>query len=144
MEFTRYQRYQHQLNIAVIDIDKFKAINDTFGHLAGDKVLNVIAQTLQKSIRNTDFIARFGGEEFALLLPEISSEQCKHTLNKLCQVIKRIPFKFKKQNISITISVGATTFSGNDTIETAFERADQALYNAKNNGRDQVIFSGKE
>lgn len=141
IEFTRYQRYQHQLNIAVIDIDKFKAINDTFGHLAGDKVLNVIAQTLQKSIRNTDFIARFGGEEFALLLPEISSEQCKVTLDKLCQVIKKIPFKFKKQNISITISVGSTIFSGNDTIETAFERADKALYEAKSHGRDQVIFS---
>ena len=141
IEFTRYQRYQHQLNIAVIDIDKFKVINDTFGHLAGDKVLNVIAQTLQKSIRNTDFIARFGGEEFALLLPEISSEQCEITLNKLCQVIKRIPFKFKKQNISITISVGSTIFLENDTIESAFERADQSLYNAKNNGRDQVICS---
>jgi diguanylate cyclase (GGDEF)-like protein len=138
IEFTRYQRYQHKLNIAVIDIDKFKIINDTFGHLAGDKVLNVIAQTLQKSIRNTDFIARFGGEEFALLLPEISKEQCEVTLNKLCQVIKRIPFKFKKQNISITISVGSTIFTDEDTLESAFERADQALYNAKNSGRDQV------
>lgn len=144
VEFTRYQRYKHPLNIAVIDIDKFKVINDTFGHLAGDKVLNVIAQTLQKSIRNTDFIARYGGEEFAILLPEISIKQSQITLEKLCQVIKNIPFKFKKQSISITISVGCTSFYQTDDLDSAFERADQALYHAKGNGRDQVVFFEKE
>jgi diguanylate cyclase len=144
VEFTRYQRYQHPLNIAVIDIDKFKVINDTFGHLAGDKVLNVIAQTLQKSIRNTDFISRYGGEEFAILLPEITIEQSKFTLEKLCQTIKKIPFKFKKQSISITISVGSTSFCKTDDLESAFERADQALYHAKNNGRDQVVCFEKD
>jgi len=144
IEFIRYQRYSHPLNLAVVDIDKFKVINDTFGHLAGDKVLNVIAQTLQKSIRNTDFIARYGGEEFTLLLPEISSEQCKITLEKLCQSIKKIPFKFKKQSISITISVGCTSFCELDDVDSAFERADQALYHAKGNGRDQVVCFEKE
>ena len=144
VEFTRYQRYQHPLNLAVIDIDKFKVINDTFGHLAGDKVLNVIAQTLQKSIRNTDFIARYGGEEFSILLPEISNEQSRLTLEKLCQAIKKIPFKFKKQSISITISVGCTSFSPGDDLDSAFERADQALYHAKGNGRDQVVCFEKE
>lgn len=144
VEFTRYQRYQHPLNIAVIDIDKFKVINDTFGHLAGDKVLNVIAQTLQKSIRNTDFIARYGGEEFALLLPEITNKQTQIALGKLCEAIKRIPFKFKKESISITISVGCTSFHKEDDLESAFERADQALYHAKNNGRNQVICFEKE
>jgi len=144
VEFTRYQRYQHPLNIAIIDIDKFKVINDTFGHLAGDKVLNVIAQTLQKSIRNTDFIARFGGEEFAVLFPEISNKQAQITLNKLCATIKKIPFKFKKQSISITISVGCTSFSKDDDLDSSFERADQALYHAKNNGRDQVVCFEKE
>lgn len=139
IEFTRFQRYEHPLNIAVIDIDKFKIINDTFGHLAGDKVLNVIAQTLQKLIRNTDFIARFGGEEFALLLPDISNDQAQVALEKLRRAIKNIPFKFKKENISITISVGCTRFYKNDDIESAFERADQALYHAKSSGRNQVI-----
>lgn len=144
IEFTRFQRYEHPLNIAVIDIDKFKAINDTFGHLAGDKVLNVIAQTLQKLIRNTDFIARYGGEEFTLLLPEISNEQTQIALNKLCRAIKNIPFKFKKENISITISVGCTSFCAEDDIESAFERADQALYHAKSTGRNQVINFDRE
>jgi len=140
IEFTRFQRYQHTLNIAVIDIDKFKMINDTFGHLAGDKVLNVIAQSLQKSIRNTDFIARYGGEEFALLLPDISEKQAQVALQKLCAVIKNIPFKFKKESISITISIGFTEFREQDNIDNAFERADQALYHAKRNGRDQVVY----
>lgn len=143
IEFTRYQRYQNPLNIAVIDIDKFKSINDTFGHLAGDKVLNVIAQTLQKSIRNADFIARYGGEEFALLLPDITPEQAKMALEKLCKSIKVIPFKFKKENICITISIGCTALTPEDDIETAFERADQGLYTAKNSGRNQVILAPK-
>ncbi|WP_019614648.1 GGDEF domain-containing protein [Psychromonas ossibalaenae] len=144
IEFTRYQRYQHPLNIAIIDIDKFKSINDSFGHLAGDKVLNVIAQTLQKSLRNTDFIARYGGEEFALLLPEINKEQAQITLEKLCKIIKTIPFKFKKNNISISISVGCTTFTPADDIDSAFERADQALYHAKSSGRNQVVCFEKQ
>lgn len=139
IEFSRFQRYQNNLNIAVIDIDKFKAINDSFGHLAGDKVLNVIAQTLQKSIRNTDYIARYGGEEFALLLPDISNQQAQIVLRKLCIAIKNIPFKFKKQDITITMSVGFTSFVKGDDMDGAFERADQALYKAKTNGRNQVV-----
>ena len=91
IEVSRFKRYQNSLVIAVIDIDTFKKINDTYGHLAGDKVLNVIAQTLQKSIRNTDFIARFGGEEFTLLLPEASQQQAEKILNKLCKIIETIP-----------------------------------------------------
>ncbi|MCG6201264.1 GGDEF domain-containing protein [Psychromonas antarctica] len=143
IEFTRYQRYQHPLNLAIIDIDKFKKINDTFGHLAGDKVLNVIAQTLQKSLRNADFIARYGGEEFSVLLPDITPEQMQIVLDKLCKIIKAIPFKFKKDNISITISIGCCSFAKDDDINSAFERADQALYYAKNNGRDHVIYFKK-
>jgi diguanylate cyclase len=143
-EFTRYQRYQHPLSLAVIDVDKFKLINDTFGHLAGDKVLNVIAQTLQKTLRNTDFIARYGGEEFAILLPETSHEQSQVMLEKLRKAIKKIPFKFKKQSISITISVGSTSFCEGDDPETVFERADQALFKAKGKGRDQVVYFAKK
>ncbi|MFT6985036.1 MAG: diguanylate cyclase [Psychromonas sp.] len=144
IEFTRYKRYQHPLNLAIIDIDKFKKINDTFGHLAGDKVLNVIAQTLQKSLRNADFIARYGGEEFTVLLPEITSQQMQLALQKLCDVIKKIPFKFKKENISITISIGCCSFVEDDDIDSAFERADRALYHAKNNGRGRVVYFEKE
>ena len=144
IEFIRYKRYQHPLSLAVIDIDKFKRINDTFGHLAGDKVLNVIAQTLQKSLRNSYFIARYGGEEFALLLPEISAKHTQPLLEELRRTIEAIPFKFKKESISISISTGCATFEQGDDVDDAFERADRALYHAKNNGRNQVVYFTKE
>lgn len=144
IEVIRFKRYNNLLNIAVIDIDNFKSINDNFGHLAGDKVLNVIAQTLQKSLRNADYIARFGGEEFSLLLPDITHDQAILALNKLRDRIKAIPFQFKKQNVVITISIGFTTFQHTDNDDDGFERADTALYQAKSNGRDQVVFLPKE
>ena len=129
--------------MAVIDIDNFKSINDNFGHLAGDKVLHAIAQTLQKSVRKTGYIARFGGEEFALLLPEISQQKAQFVLNKLRDRIKAITFRFKEENLIITISVGFTTLVSSDDQDEAFERADAALYQAKAEGKDRVIFIEK-
>ena len=143
IECSRCRRYKNPLHLAVIDIDKFKKINDTFGHLAGDKVLNAIAQTLQKSLRTVDFIARYGGEEFAVLLPEINREQSNIALEKLLNKTRNIPFKFKKNKISITISIGCTSFSPGDSIDSIFERADQALYASKNNGRNQISYVDK-
>jgi len=143
IEVSRFKRHQNSLIMAVIDIDSFKKINDTYGHLAGDKVLNVIAQTLQKSIRNTDFIARFGGEEFTLLLPDTSQKQATQVLEKLCKLIETIPFKFKKEALTVTVSIGFTQYSINDDIDDAFGRADKALYHAKNNGKNQVSFIGR-
>lgn len=142
-EVIRFKRYKTPLNLAIIDIDNFKSINDRFGHLAGDKVLNVIAQTLQKSIRNADYIARFGGEEFTLLLPEITPTQTEVALNKLRDRIKSIPFQFKDEHLTITISAGFTAFNASDESDDAFERADTALYQAKRKGKDQVIQQGK-
>ena len=142
IEVNRFKRYNNTLNIAIIDIDNFKSINDNFGHLAGDKVLNVIAQTLQKSLRNADYIARYGGEEFTLLLPEITQAETELALNKLRDGIKAIPFKFKKESLIITVSIGFTTFVTSDKADDAFERADKALYQAKNKSRDRVIFLG--
>ncbi|WP_369433795.1 GGDEF domain-containing protein [Psychromonas sp. MME1] len=139
IEYNRYTRYNNDLSIAIIDVDKFKKINDTFGHVAGDKVISVVALMLQKSLRNTDFIARYGGDEFVLLLPETNQQQAQNLLDKLCEKIRSIPFKFKKENISITISIGCTSFTKRDSIETAFERADKALFHAKDNGRDRYI-----
>jgi len=140
IEVVRFKRHKKPLIIAIIDIDAFKRINDNYGHLAGDKVLNVIAQTLQKSIRNTDFIARFGGEEFSLLLPETSQQQAAQIVNELIKVIEKISFKFKKKPLTVTVSIGFTEYVINDEIDDAFGRADKALYHAKNNGKNQVSF----
>jgi len=144
IEMMRLKRYNSPLQMAIIDIDSFKSINDNFGHLAGDKVLHTIAQTLQKSIRKTDYIARFGGEEFVLLLPEINQQQAHFVLNKLRDRIKAITFRFKKVNLIITISIGFTTLVSSDDQDEAFERADTALYQAKAEGKDRVIFIEKQ
>lgn len=139
VEFRRWKRYGHSLCLAVIDIDHFKRINDTFGHSAGDRTLRVIAQSLRKTLRTTDFIARFGGEEFVVLIPEASINIIEGPLNKVRESIKRIPFKFKDQSVQITISIGATVFNEGDSAQVVFDRADAALYEAKNSGRDRVV-----
>lgn len=141
LEFKRWQRYHNPLCLAIVDIDFFKRINDNYGHMAGDKALKVIARALQKSLRDTDFIARFGGEEFVILMPNLDSEDIAVPFQKLIDTIKAIPFKFKDNKVSITISIGTTLFKEGDQPLDAFERADQALYDAKHQGRDQVVIS---
>jgi len=140
LEFKRWQRYQNNLVMAIVDIDNFKSINDTFGHIAGDKALKIVARALQKTIKDTDFIARFGGEEFVVLLQDLSETEMMHPLERLRNAIKTIPFRFKGQQVTITISIGATRFIEDDKdVTDAFERADKALYEAKSSGRDKVM-----
>jgi diguanylate cyclase len=141
VEYKRWLRYQSPLCLAIVDVDHFKLINDQFGHLAGDKALKVIARALSTALRDTDFVARFGGEEFVVLLPGISEDSIQLPLEKLRNVIKGIPFRFKDDRISISISLGATLFRSGDRITDAFERADKALYEAKNTGRDRIVIT---
>ncbi len=141
LEYKRWQRYDNPLCLAIVDIDHFKSINDNFGHIAGDKALKVIAKALQKCLRDTDFIARFGGEEFVLLLPNVDGESLRKPLEKLRETIKGIPFKFKDKRVTISVSIGATVFKDGDQPLDAFERADQSLYEAKSQGRDCVILN---
>ena len=137
-EYKRWLRYRTPLCMAIIDIDHFKNINDNYGHMAGDKALKVVAKALQSALRDTDFIARFGGEEFVVLLPNINPDKFQKPLETLRQTIKSIPFCFRDAKVEITISIGATLFKDGDNPSDAFERADKALYHSKNNGRDQV------
>jgi diguanylate cyclase len=126
------------LCLAVADVDKFKNINDSYGHLAGDKVLKIIARELVSRLRDSDFIARYGGEEFVIIMPDTRPADAEHTLNKLRLGVAAIPFHFKEQQIQITVSFGVVVAHQDDNIETLFERADQALYLAKANGRNRV------
>ncbi len=137
-EITRLQRYGNKLSLMVCDIDLFKRINDNYGHLAGDKVLKIIAKSLQINLRDSDFIARFGGEEFVALMPETSKEEAKLVADKLRQKIENSPFSFKKEPVQITISFGISEFAQNESADEVFARADKALYEAKDNGRNQV------
>ena len=139
LELKRSQRYKTPLSIVLADVDHFKNINDSYGHSAGDKTLKVIAKTLRSGLRETDFIARYGGEEFVLLFPESTLEDLETPLNLLREKIRKIPFKFKNVSVPITISFGATQLSATDTSRSAFDRADEALYEAKNSGRDRVV-----
>nr|WP_246283161.1 GGDEF domain-containing protein [Marinifaba aquimaris] len=138
LEFKRWQRYGKDLCLAVADIDLFKQINDQFGHLAGDKTLQVIGKAITYGLRETDFIARYGGEEFVFIFPETSAKELEIKLHSLKEKIKTIPFKFKDKSVNVSISIGLTQFKKGDQPNTAFERADKALYQAKNDGRDKV------
>lgn len=138
LEYKRWLRYGTPLCLAIIDIDHFKNINDNYGHMAGDKALKVVAKALQKALRDTDFIARFGGEEFVVLLPNINPDKYFKPLENLRQTVKNIPFRFRDTRVEITISIGATLFRPGDHATDAFERADKALYSSKHSGRDQV------
>jgi len=139
LEIKRWQRYKKPLCVVLADVDHFKNINDSYGHSAGDKTLKVIAKTLKLNLRETDFIARYGGEEFIMLFPETELAELEKRLNALREKIGKIPFKFKNVNVPITISFGATRFTEQDTNRSAFDRADEALYEAKKAGRDKVI-----
>ena len=138
LEVARWERYGGDLLLAVLDVDHFKRINDSFGHLSGDRVLKIIASELRKRLRKTDFIARFGGEEFALLLPETPLQGGLQLLENLRANIQQCPFHFKGARIEVTFSAGVSAFCPGDTAETAFERADRAMYRAKESGRNRV------
>lgn len=139
LEYKRWKRFGSPLCLVLADVDYFKNINDNYGHSAGDKTLKVIAKTLQGAIRQTDFIARYGGEEFVILMPDSELNSLLHPLNTIREKVKSIPFKFKNKSVPITISLGATQLRAGDSLQQAFERADEALYQAKKAGRDQVV-----
>ena len=137
-EAQRWQRYNRPLTTAIFDIDHFKKINDNYGHQAGDRVLKVIGRSIAKRLREVDFFCRFGGEEFVALMPETTAEIAIPVLDKIRDAIANAAFNYKEQPLSITLSIGLTEFRDKDSLDSAFERADQALYRAKQSGRNQV------
>lgn len=135
-ELQRWERYSRPLTIAVFDIDHFKKINDNHGHQAGDRVIKVIGRSIAKRLREVDFFCRYGGEEFVALMPETSGEIALGVLDKIRDAIALVEFNYKEKPLAITISIGIYEFKPGDNIDTAFERADRALYNAKSSGRN--------
>jgi diguanylate cyclase len=136
-ELHRFERYQRPFAFAVADLDHFKAINDTYGHLAGDKVLKVAAKVLRQRLRRSDFIARYGGEEFVIIMPETSAQDAVKTLDGIRLAIEQCPFHFHETRIKVTSSFGVTACIDGDSVESLFARADQALYQAKEAGRNR-------
>jgi diguanylate cyclase len=135
-EFMRWQRENTAISVLAWDIDRFKEINDAYGHSAGDKVLRVVAQHLAQHVRGTDFVARYGGEEFVMILCGTDAQQATETADKIRVGIENMGFHFHNKPVVVTASCGITTFRGDDTPETIFDRADRALYRAKDSGRN--------
>lgn len=137
LEHANLQAHSSLL-LSIIDIDHFKRINDNYGHLAGDKVLKIIASELQKRLRETDFIARFGGEEYAVLMPDTPLEEGCELINTLRLAIAACPFNFKGEPVSVTLSAGVGKIAADESLDQAFDRVDQALYAAKKAGRNRI------
>ncbi len=137
-EFERARRHKHPFSYAVLDLDFFKVINDTYGHAAGDKVLQQVARFCTKVLRTNDFFARYGGEEFVMLLPDTAAEDAVTVANKLRETIAKLRFHHGGERVNVSLSVGVAGLREGDTPVSLFERADQALYRAKQNGRDRV------
>lgn len=126
------------LLMAILDLDHFKRINDGYGHLAGDKVLKIVANVLRKHLRGRDVIARFGGEEFVLLLPQTPPAVGMQRVEKLRAAVEACPFHFKGKRVVITLSSGLSAFRSGERSDIVLKRADQALYRAKDLGRNRV------
>lgn len=137
-EIKQWQQHGNTLSLAMLDLDHFKRINDNYGHLAGDKVLKIIATVLRKRLRGADFIARFGGEEFVLLMPATTPAVGAKLLETLRAAIEACPFHFKGERVTITLSMGLASFRPGEHSDLVLKRADQALYRAKNGGRNRI------
>jgi len=136
-EIARWKRFATPLVLLVWDVDLFKRVNDNFGHRAGDKVLRTIARTLADSVRETDFIARYGGEEFVHLMTGSELPDCLVVADKLRERVQATGFHFRGDAVTVTVSCGLARIRDGDSAETWFERADKALYRAKQAGRNR-------
>lgn len=139
-EIERFQRYGTAFSLCVGDLDHFKRINDQYGHLAGDKVLRLTSKVLFNNLRGVDFVARFGGEEFVILMPSTTGENARLAADKICKAVEQSPFNFQGDPVQVTLSLGGAEIREGDTAETLFNRADAAVYEAKRAGRNCVRF----
>jgi diguanylate cyclase (GGDEF)-like protein len=139
-EVERSLRFNRQLPALMIDIDHFKQVNDTYGHAVGDQVLRVMAERFRRNVREIDIVGRYGGEEFVILLLENDLASAEQVADRLRQLISNIPFQTTKGSIRITVSMGLTAVSAEvGDLAALLQRADQALYLAKNSGRNRVV-----
>lgn len=137
-EFARSKRYGNSLSVAIIDIDFFKKINDTYGHLCGDFILREVAYKMINNFRQTDFVFRYGGEEFAVILTETPLPNAEIPLERLRKQIENSVFSFNGEDIKVTISVGISSNANCENAWEMFANADKVLYEAKNSGRNRV------
>ena len=138
-EMARFRRFGAPLSLAVFDLDNFKQINDRFGHKAGDKALKVIASLLRARLRETDFLSRYGGEEFVLLLPGAEMDAAFALVDGMRTAVADAGLHSKGEPVPLTLSGGVACLQPGETAEVAFERADRAMYQAKAAGKNRIV-----
>jgi diguanylate cyclase (GGDEF)-like protein len=139
LEVDRFNRYRHPLSLLLLDIDHFKAYNDTYGHLEGDKVLVRFSQIIKSCLRANDSAYRYGGEEFTVILPETGGEKAKTVAQRIRQTLESEKFKPQAdKTVKITISIGVTQYYPQEELSTFIQRADRAMYLSKQKGRNKV------
>lgn len=142
LELKRQDRYQRDSVVLLLDLDYFKTINDRYGHDAGDYVLQAVATLIQEQLRAIDIVARWGGEEFCILLPETTKEAAAAAAERIRISLEQHPFQYQEQQIKVTASIGGTALNNpEERIEEVVRRADQALYQAKRDGRNRIVLS---
>lgn len=137
-EMERVSRYGQTLSIIIFDLDNFKCVNDSFGHISGDKVLREMADIVRGNIRGVDYLVRWGGEEFLIILPETDLDGAAMLSERIRAVIQDHSFEGVG---TVTVSLGVTAVRAEDTVDTLIKRADEALYMAKGGGRNRVVTS---
>lgn len=143
-EQIRYQRQRVPVSVLLCDIDHFKHINDHFGHAAGDHVLQVIANLFLSTVREYDCVARWGGEEFMVLLPETGWQTAQQIAERLRTAAAQVQILFEEQTIAISITVGVAQVNNSENWHAAVARADEALYQGKTEGRNRVVLAKTE
>lgn len=139
-EFERAQRYDNVFSFLMLDADRFKAVNDNYGHAAGDVVLVNLAKVMSESVRKVDFVGRLGGEEFAILLPNTPELEAELLAERIRHAVESSPADYQGQALPITISIGISSYRPNDQdLDQVIQRADKALYEAKNQGRNRCV-----
>jgi diguanylate cyclase (GGDEF)-like protein len=144
-EARRNQRHQRPLSVLMLDVDRFKKLNDTHGHLAGDEVLRKLAWILKQEIRNVDHAARYGGEEFLIMLPETNIDGASEVGERIRARIEQEKLAFDGTEVKVTASIGiACCPVEGEAAETLIGRADEALYKAKRAGRNRVVKAARK
>jgi diguanylate cyclase (GGDEF)-like protein len=144
-ELKRAEQESQALSLVILDIDHFKSINDTYGHPMGDYVLRKLAESLVSQLRKSDIVGRYGGDEFALILPKTNKEVSFQLCNRIREHFSRLNFKAEGVDFPVTFSMGISTFSDNQDVASLIDEADKALYQAKEQGRNQAVhFDGKD